>query len=95
MGSRTLGKQTYRPGILAERVTLAQDSPDGKTNQTADGQSTDKAETRDGSSNVDVLPPAFQSGVMFQRCGGDDGKRRDVSIRPTEGKEDQHEHPIR
>ena len=53
------GKQAYRVGILAERVTLAQDSPHGETNQAADGQSTDKAETHDGGSDVDVFPPAF------------------------------------
>jgi len=53
------GEQAYTVGILAERVTLAQDSPHGETNQAAGGQSTDEAEARDGGSNVDVFPPAF------------------------------------
>lgn len=80
--------------ILAEWVTLTQGPAHSKTNETTDGQSTDEAETRNGSSNIDVFPPALQPRIMFKRRGGDHAKCRDIPARPPKGKEDQHEHPI-
>jgi len=87
-------KGVIESGILVEWVTPAQDSTYNKTNQATHGQSTNKAETSDSSSNINILPPAFQSRVMFNRRGGNHAKCRNMSIRPTEGKENQHIHPV-
>ena len=80
-------KGFIQSAILAERITLTQDSGHGKTNQATNGQSTNKAETRDGSGNIDVFPPALESRIMFDRCRGNHAKCRDIPIRPAEGKE--------
>ena len=58
-------KGTMEGDILAERVTLAQCSAYCKSYKTTDCQATNKAETRDSGSNVDIPPPTFQSRVMF------------------------------
>ena len=73
-------KGMIQGGILVERVTPTQDSSHSKTNQAADGQSSNEAEIRHRGGNINVFPPAFQSRVMFDRRGGDHAKRRDIPI---------------
>jgi hypothetical protein len=74
--------------ILAEWVALAQDPAHSKANETADGQSADKAEAGDGRGNIDVLSPPLQSRVMLEGCGADHSQCRDVPIGPRKREQD-------